>query len=348
MEAAGIMDKYKGIVIRGICGYCDSHKNKRWKPYAALAAAALTKELLSAVPALRVRAEQPIFQTVRHSTFRERFLLNFNGTLKPSNYEAPSSQHPDRLPGTFNWIINNSSFQSFVTHDKDALLQAIPYEVISQHFRRLVMNEAGFHIAREHENEAISLEIGKMPWPTVNHVNIPLSAATPIIPHWLADLLIRNFSLLARAAPKGNEEIVQLVPSHPEIQPDLFAAAGPGMTALAVAIAAHQDAIAKILIAQKDVSFSYIGEGYPCPSGLAIECNKSDIVRAAIKLPNFDPSETITHDDENVKVPILGLAAAYGALKCTEYVLGLSEIDVNLVPSRLSKRDAAYACSFKQ
>ncbi|KAE8372665.1 violaceus kinesin [Aspergillus bertholletiae] len=50
MEAAGLMDELPSLVIRGICDYCDSHKNKQWQGYAALAAAAYAKALLSVVP----------------------------------------------------------------------------------------------------------------------------------------------------------------------------------------------------------------------------------------------------------------------------------------------------------
>lgn len=50
MEAAGLMDEYPCLVIRGICDYADSHKNKRWQPYAAVTAAAYIKELLSVIP----------------------------------------------------------------------------------------------------------------------------------------------------------------------------------------------------------------------------------------------------------------------------------------------------------
>ncbi|EED14471.1 kinesin light chain, putative [Talaromyces stipitatus ATCC 10500] len=50
MEAAGLMDELPTLVIRGICDYCDSHKQKQWQGYAALAAAAYTKLLLSAIP----------------------------------------------------------------------------------------------------------------------------------------------------------------------------------------------------------------------------------------------------------------------------------------------------------
>jgi nucleoside phosphorylase/tetratricopeptide (TPR) repeat protein len=51
MEAAGLMDGLPTLVIRGICDYCDSHKQKEWQGYAALTAAAYVKWLLSAMPA---------------------------------------------------------------------------------------------------------------------------------------------------------------------------------------------------------------------------------------------------------------------------------------------------------
>ena len=40
------------LVIRGIFDYADSHKNKKWQLFAAIAAAACTKEILSLTPAL--------------------------------------------------------------------------------------------------------------------------------------------------------------------------------------------------------------------------------------------------------------------------------------------------------
>ena len=56
MEAAGLMDDFHCLVIRGICDYADSHKNKRWQPYAAATAAAYAKELLSIIPAQQIVA----------------------------------------------------------------------------------------------------------------------------------------------------------------------------------------------------------------------------------------------------------------------------------------------------
>lgn len=49
MEAAGLMDNFPCIVIRGICDYADSHKNKAWQEYAAAVAVVFAKELLSYV-----------------------------------------------------------------------------------------------------------------------------------------------------------------------------------------------------------------------------------------------------------------------------------------------------------
>ncbi|TLS21182.1 uncharacterized protein PpBr36_10656, partial [Pyricularia pennisetigena] len=46
MEAAGLMDNFPCLVIRGICDYADTHKNDRWQNYAAITAAAYAKELL--------------------------------------------------------------------------------------------------------------------------------------------------------------------------------------------------------------------------------------------------------------------------------------------------------------
>jgi nucleoside phosphorylase len=50
MEAAGLMDEFECVVIRGICDYSDTHKNDIWQGYAAATAAAYAKELLGVIP----------------------------------------------------------------------------------------------------------------------------------------------------------------------------------------------------------------------------------------------------------------------------------------------------------
>jgi nucleoside phosphorylase len=59
MEGAGVMQKHPCLVIRGICDYSDSHKNKKWQPYAAATAAAYAKELLEIIPASNAAQSDP-------------------------------------------------------------------------------------------------------------------------------------------------------------------------------------------------------------------------------------------------------------------------------------------------
>ncbi|PIG85932.1 kinesin light chain [Aspergillus arachidicola] len=66
MEAAGLMDDLPTLVIRGICDYCDSHKQKDWQGYAALTAAAYAKLLLSVVPVGPMDVDSPKSNKARH------------------------------------------------------------------------------------------------------------------------------------------------------------------------------------------------------------------------------------------------------------------------------------------
>ncbi|KAK6223382.1 hypothetical protein LQW54_000500 [Pestalotiopsis sp. IQ-011] len=50
MEAAGAVNRIPVGVIRGVCDYGDSHKNKEWQPYAAAMAAAYAKAVLYQIP----------------------------------------------------------------------------------------------------------------------------------------------------------------------------------------------------------------------------------------------------------------------------------------------------------
>jgi nucleoside phosphorylase len=53
-EAAGLMNNFPCVVIRGISDYADSHKNDEWQGYAAATAAAYAKELLTVIHEKRV------------------------------------------------------------------------------------------------------------------------------------------------------------------------------------------------------------------------------------------------------------------------------------------------------
>ena len=64
MEAAGLMNHFPCVVIRGICDYSDTHKNKHWQGYAAMAAAAYAKDLLCRIPPNKIEHEQRISEVI--------------------------------------------------------------------------------------------------------------------------------------------------------------------------------------------------------------------------------------------------------------------------------------------
>lgn len=68
MEAAGLMNAFPCLVIRGICDYGDSHKNDAWQRYAAMVAAAFAKEYLGFVDIEEVRRAPSLHKALGSST----------------------------------------------------------------------------------------------------------------------------------------------------------------------------------------------------------------------------------------------------------------------------------------
>ncbi|KAK1579716.1 uncharacterized protein LY79DRAFT_563680 [Colletotrichum navitas] len=64
MEAAGLMNHFPCLVIRGICDYSDSHKNKEWQGFAAMMAAAYAKDLLCQIAPNSIEAEKPVHEVL--------------------------------------------------------------------------------------------------------------------------------------------------------------------------------------------------------------------------------------------------------------------------------------------
>jgi nucleoside phosphorylase len=67
MEAAGLMNHFPCIVIRGICGHSDSHKNDEWQGFAAMAAVAYAKNLLGYIPVSKIEKEDPLIKALHGS-----------------------------------------------------------------------------------------------------------------------------------------------------------------------------------------------------------------------------------------------------------------------------------------
>ncbi|GJC91681.1 pfs domain-containing protein [Colletotrichum higginsianum] len=104
MEAAGLMDKFPSLVIRGICDYADSHKTKEWQPYAAATAAAYAKELLSFIHAHDGHNEL-------ETTQQQRLLL-----LASLEFENIGSRHEGirkAYAKTCQWLLQHPDYTSW-------------------------------------------------------------------------------------------------------------------------------------------------------------------------------------------------------------------------------------------
>ncbi|KAF7510973.1 hypothetical protein GJ744_005519 [Endocarpon pusillum] len=143
MEAAGLMPDFPCLVIRGMCDYSDSHKNKRWQRYAAATAAGFAKELLGVISADRVRQEKaishvsdPILQNIT-SNINTHFREHIKGqeiryeneryqachqSFKTSTYEQFKDNNPDRVPNTCRWVLEDERYHQWWQAERDDLL----------------------------------------------------------------------------------------------------------------------------------------------------------------------------------------------------------------------------------
>ncbi|EWZ48989.1 hypothetical protein FOZG_04453 [Fusarium oxysporum Fo47] len=127
MEAAGLMNHFPCLVIRGICDYSDSHKNKEWQGFAAMIAAAYAKDLLRQIPPSKVEAEKRISEVlssiestgneIKHAVMSMASDHRFAETgrwLSPPDCSTNANLARKRHhPGTGAWFLNSPAFQEW-------------------------------------------------------------------------------------------------------------------------------------------------------------------------------------------------------------------------------------------
>ncbi|KAJ5658264.1 uncharacterized protein N7484_001913 [Penicillium longicatenatum] len=79
MEAAGLVNHFPCLVIRGICDYSDTHKNKEWQGYAAMTAAAYAKELLYRIVPHVISQQEAIANVVNEG---DHYITNINNYVR--------------------------------------------------------------------------------------------------------------------------------------------------------------------------------------------------------------------------------------------------------------------------
>ncbi|KAF6806696.1 PFS domain-containing protein [Colletotrichum sojae] len=113
MEAAGLMDNFSCLAIRGICDYADSHKNKQWKKYAAATAAAYAKELLSVLTPSVVKNDIPAtIRAIEVATLARR-----ESILELLRFEQIDFRH-DNIKNAYHktceWLLQDTIYQTWL------------------------------------------------------------------------------------------------------------------------------------------------------------------------------------------------------------------------------------------
>ncbi|KAL7904840.1 purine and uridine phosphorylase [Trichoderma velutinum] len=151
MEAAGLVNHFPCLVIRGICDYSDSHKNDEWQGYAAMTASAYAKALLRRIAPNKLEAEKTIKDGLsdlvgiseQHLTFakeniqiqkyfaEERLteseqmchqLFRLTASDKDATYEWYKDLVEERVEGTCMWFLHHEYFQKWLQQESGPLV----------------------------------------------------------------------------------------------------------------------------------------------------------------------------------------------------------------------------------
>ncbi|THY16519.1 hypothetical protein D6D00_08865 [Aureobasidium pullulans] len=125
MEAAGVMNVMPCLVVRGICGYADTHIGHEWQGYAALTAAAYAKEVLATMsPELLSSPElatmwslQRLHEDVQIDEADKNFILNW---LAPID-NGPEQAGVIGMPDLSSLLLRSELFQNWLVKERQNL-----------------------------------------------------------------------------------------------------------------------------------------------------------------------------------------------------------------------------------
>ncbi|KAG5297112.1 pfs domain-containing protein [Histoplasma ohiense] len=179
MEAAGLMDKFPCLVIRGLCDYADSHKNDQWQPYAAATAAGYARELLQYLPVQDVGKVPTANETLNRNSDTSSKPPQANKLGAGAGSSAPSGGSDNRNPAGGNGTSNPTTTPETdsspngrgeggsQTNNKNTMRVDSIYDGRWQHQWRLIW--AGQHIQEINPNFASTQRISEIHLTTFTH-----------------------------------------------------------------------------------------------------------------------------------------------------------------------------------
>ncbi|KIW57718.1 hypothetical protein PV05_02280 [Exophiala xenobiotica] len=117
-EATGLRDAAQYLVIRGICDYADSHRFELWHAYAAAAAAAYAKEVLSFIPMVSKTIPLATNSYAEATPVLDALLL----TRPEVDRKSLIALKGRRVDGTCEWLIQHPHYQEWLTDANHPLL----------------------------------------------------------------------------------------------------------------------------------------------------------------------------------------------------------------------------------
>ncbi|KAJ6086756.1 zinc finger protein [Penicillium canescens] len=127
MEGAGVWDKFNCLIIKGVCDYADSHKNKNWQSYAAAVAAAAAKEVLGQyVSHDRPESSNPRFQ------YSPQEVLTRRAHAESQERQATNNSLPREI---FHKLMKD--FKHKVTPDQLDGIQATDLRTLKKELKRI-------------------------------------------------------------------------------------------------------------------------------------------------------------------------------------------------------------------
>ncbi|UKZ70786.1 uncharacterized protein TrAtP1_011755 [Trichoderma atroviride] len=119
MEAAGLMN-FPYLIIRGICDYSDSHKNKQWQEYAAATAAAYAKEFLNTIPTTKEAtkmAVQAVESRADEGPLKD-WWQQFLGSLNFEQIDSRQSNIKAAYTATCKWFLQSPEYLAWIDSAK--------------------------------------------------------------------------------------------------------------------------------------------------------------------------------------------------------------------------------------
>ncbi|KAK6338230.1 hypothetical protein TWF730_002303 [Orbilia blumenaviensis] len=120
MEGAGAIDECPSLVVKGVCDYADSHKNKDWQQFAAATAATVAKAILEryTLPSISIGANR---SQVNFDDQDKNCLADLRVTNPVDDKTRIAQTKGGLLRDSYSWILGHDDFKMWNRNEAQVL-----------------------------------------------------------------------------------------------------------------------------------------------------------------------------------------------------------------------------------